>query len=49
MRGSASAGSIIGISRCSPLDWTLLGALIIFAFVLTVLAACMQIREYALK
>lgn len=49
MRGSSTSGSIIGIERCSPVDWTLFGSLILFAAILTVLAAFMQMREYAYK
>lgn len=49
MRGSSNSGSIIGIDRCSVVDWSLLAALIGFATALTVLAAFMQMREYAFK
>ena len=38
LRGSGKEPSIIGSTRCSSIDWVLYAALIIFAFLMTVLS-----------
>ena len=49
LRGSGSEPSVIGATRCKPIDWALFSSLLVFALVMTILAICIQRREYESK
>ena len=49
LRGSGSEPSVIGATRCTPIDWVLFASLLIFALAMTILAIFMQRREYEYK
>lgn len=49
MRGSGQKPSIIGVTKCSPIDWVLYGSLIAGCLAITVLSVCLQRREYEFK
>jgi len=49
LRGAGDTLSIVGIKRCDPLDWTLLGILIIFQIGMTFVAMAVDKRVYELK
>ena len=38
LRGSGSELSVIGVARCTPIDWVLFVSLLAFALVMTILA-----------
>ena len=38
LRGSGSEPSVIGATRCTPIDWVLFASLLAFALVMTILA-----------
>jgi uncharacterized membrane protein YfcA len=48
-RGAGDTVSVVGIKRCDPLDWTLLAILIVFEFVMTLVAIFMEKRDYEIK
>ena len=49
LRGSGSEPSVIGATRCTPIDWVLFASLLVFALAMTILAICLQRREYEYK
>ena len=49
MRGQGKEPSIIGSTRCTSIDWTLLIILLVASIIMTILAVIVQRKEYAYK
>ena len=49
LRGSGLQPSLIGVSRCTTLDWSLYGLLILAGVSMTLYAICMQRKDYEYK
>ena len=49
MRGSGKEPSIIGSTRCTTIDWTMLGILFVCCLIMTIIGAMVQRKEYAHK
>ena len=49
LRGSGLEPSMIGATRCSNIDWALYIMLLVLGLVMTLLAVCIQTREYEHK
>ena len=40
LRGSGQEASVIGVTRCKPVDWLIFGSLIAFSIGMTIMAVC---------
>ena len=49
MRGSGKEPSIIGSTRCTTIDWTMLVILFVCCLIMTIIGAMVQRKEYAHK
>ena len=49
LRGSRKTPSIIGITKCGQMDWSILGAFLVISFALSYYGVLTNMREQALK